>query len=117
MCEFCPEHNGQGESSGPPSAGFFSDDAVSAAAEKRAARPDVGGAPANDAFAGRKAQILSKGDKSSAGGIDAHAASICATINARPGYYTTSSCSGRSFLYAGAAAKRASVRPEVVGGG
>jgi tRNA(Phe) wybutosine-synthesizing methylase Tyw3 len=52
-------------------------------------------------FLTRKERVLSKRDKSSAGRIDARAVSICAAINARAEYYTTSSCSGRCFLYVG----------------
>ena len=52
-------------------------------------------------FQTRKANCLSKRDKSSAGRIDPRAVDICGEINARDEYYTTSSCSGRSFLYCG----------------
>ncbi|KAL7434506.1 hypothetical protein ACHAXM_004098 [Skeletonema potamos] len=52
-------------------------------------------------FQTRKANCLSKRDKSSAGRIDPRAVDICAEINAREEYYTTSSCSGRCFLYCG----------------
>ena len=48
-----------------------------------------------------KFNCLSKRDKSSAGRIDPRAVDICAVINARHEYYTTSSCSGRCFLYCG----------------
>jgi len=52
-------------------------------------------------FQARKAACLSKRDKSSAGRIDPKAVEICAAINAREEYYTTSSCAGRCFLYVG----------------
>lgn len=52
-------------------------------------------------FQSRKAACLSKRDKSSAGRIDPKAVEICAFINAREEYYTTSSCAGRCFLYRG----------------
>ncbi|KAL7516359.1 hypothetical protein ACHAWX_001382 [Stephanocyclus meneghinianus] len=52
-------------------------------------------------FAQRKIVVLSKRDKSSAGRIDPRAVSICSVINSRNEYYTTSSCSGRCFLYVG----------------
>jgi len=52
-------------------------------------------------FQSRKATCLSKRDKSSAGRIDPRAVEICAAINAREEYYTTSSCAGRCFLYVG----------------
>lgn len=49
----------------------------------------------------RKNLCLSKRDRSSAGRIDPKAVEICAAINAREEYYTTSSCAGRCFLYCG----------------
>lgn len=52
-------------------------------------------------FQSRKASCLSKRDKSSAGRIDPRAVEICAAINVREEYYTTSSCAGRCFLYVG----------------
>ena len=54
-------------------------------------------------FAHRKTQCLdgTKKDKSSAGQIDERCIEICQVINALPHYYTTSSCSGRCFLYRG----------------
>jgi len=54
-----------------------------------------------DGFQKRKSSCLSKRDRSSAGRIDPKAVQICAAINARDEYYTTSSCGGRSFLYCG----------------
>jgi tRNA G37 N-methylase Trm5 len=52
-------------------------------------------------FANAKAQCLGKRDKSSAGRIDPHAVDICAVLNAKDEFYTTSSCAGRCFLYQG----------------
>ena len=52
-------------------------------------------------FENSKAQCLGKRDKSFAGRIDVHAVEICSIINERDEFYTTSSCSGRSFLYQG----------------
>ena len=52
-------------------------------------------------FQTRKLNCLSKRDKSSAGRIDPRAVDICAEINRRNEYYTTSSCAGRCFLYRG----------------
>jgi tRNA(Phe) wybutosine-synthesizing methylase Tyw3 len=52
-------------------------------------------------FETRKLNCLSKRDKSSAGRIDPHAVDICAALNKRDEYYTTSSCAGRCFLYCG----------------
>ena len=52
-------------------------------------------------FQTRKFNCLSKRDKSSAGRIDPRAVDICAALNSRDEYYTTSSCAGRCFLYCG----------------
>lgn len=52
-------------------------------------------------FDNDKIQCLGKRDKSFAGRIDPKAVDICAEINARKDFYTTSSCSGRCFLYRG----------------
>jgi tRNA wybutosine-synthesizing protein 3 len=52
-------------------------------------------------FENSKAQCLGKRDKSFAGRIDVHAVEICSIINERDEFYTTSSCSGRCFLYKG----------------
>lgn len=53
-------------------------------------------------FQQRKKTFLGKDDKSSAGGIDAHAREICAVINDHwEDAFTTSSCSGRAFLWRG----------------
>jgi len=54
-----------------------------------------------DDFQSRKELCLSKRDRSSAGRIDPKAVEICAAINERKEYYTTSSCAGRCFLYSG----------------
>eukprot|EP00418_Pyrodinium_bahamense_P037755 CAMPEP_0179203402 /NCGR_PEP_ID=MMETSP0796-20121207/101392_1 /TAXON_ID=73915 /ORGANISM="Pyrodinium bahamense, Strain pbaha01" /LENGTH=580 /DNA_ID=CAMNT_0020908273 /DNA_START=158 /DNA_END=1901 /DNA_ORIENTATION=- len=56
-------------------------------------------------FAHRKRTFLGKGDKSSAGGIDAHAQEVCAAINERCEVFTTSSCSGRAYLWRGEGVK------------
>mmetsp|Transcript_49091 Transcript_49091/g.114826 ORF Transcript_49091/g.114826 Transcript_49091/m.114826 type:complete len:601 (-) Transcript_49091:8-1810(-) len=56
---------------------------------------------ASSAFEQRKRTFLSKDDKSSAGGIDKHCVEVCKVINARPAFFTTSSCSGRAFLWRG----------------
>lgn len=53
-------------------------------------------------FQQRKRTFLGKEDKSSAGGIDAHAREVCAVINDQwEDAFTTSSCSGRAFLWRG----------------
>jgi tRNA G37 N-methylase Trm5 len=52
-------------------------------------------------FENAKQQCLGKRDKSFAGRIDVKAVDICSVINERCEYYTTSSCSGRAFLYQG----------------
>jgi len=52
-------------------------------------------------FQSRKESCLSKRDRSSAGRIDPKVVNICAAINERNEYYTTSSCAGRCFLYCG----------------
>jgi len=62
-------------------------------------------ASSNGRFQVAKYQCLGKRDKSSAGRIDPHAIDICATINALPQYYTTSSCAGRCFIYQGPGVK------------
>ncbi|CAB9505858.1 synthesizing protein 3 homolog [Seminavis robusta] len=56
-------------------------------------------------FENSKIQCLSKRDKSFAGRIDARAVDICGVINDREEFYTTSSCSGRCFLYRGSGIK------------
>jgi len=63
-------------------------------------------------FENAKAQCLGKRDKSFAGRIDVHAVEICSVINERDECYTTSSCSGRCFLYQGKGVKK---RAEDVG--
>lgn len=52
-------------------------------------------------FANSKNQCLGKRDKSDAGRIDPRAVDICSVINEREEMFTTSSCSGRSFIYMG----------------
>jgi len=52
-------------------------------------------------FEHRKRTFLSKDDKSSAGGIDKHCVEVCEVINAKTAFFTTSSCSGRAFLWRG----------------
>lgn len=52
-------------------------------------------------FENAKQQCLGKRDKSFAGRIDVQAVEICSVINERCEYYTTSSCSGRAFVYRG----------------
>lgn len=59
-------------------------------------------------FLSRKKTFLSKDDKSSAGGIDVHAREVCAAINEREDAFTTSSCSGRAFLWRGEGVKSTS---------
>lgn len=56
-------------------------------------------------FQQAKAQALSKGDKSSAGMIDARVVGLCAAVNACDDLYTVSSCSGRHYLYRGEGVK------------
>ena len=50
-------------------------------------------------FQNQKQTFLAKLDKSKKGSIDKHALEIINTINQQPNYYTTSSCSGRIYLY------------------
>ena len=52
-------------------------------------------------FQSRKESALGKRDKSKAGRIDPRAVEICAAINNRLEYFTTSSCAGRCFMYRG----------------
>eukprot|EP00930_Biecheleria_cincta_P015971 TRINITY_DN1313_c1_g1_i1.p1 TRINITY_DN1313_c1_g1~~TRINITY_DN1313_c1_g1_i1.p1 ORF type:complete len:368 (+),score=53.50 TRINITY_DN1313_c1_g1_i1:114-1217(+) len=52
-------------------------------------------------FQARKESALGKRDKSNAGRIDPRAVDICAAINDRSEYFTTSSCAGRCLLYRG----------------
>ena len=62
-------------------------------------------APRQNDFAHSKDLCLGKRDKSSAGRIDPQAVEICGVLNALDAFYTTSSCSGRCFLYRGAGIK------------
>lgn len=52
-----------------------------------------------------KQNALGKKDKSSAGGIDPRAVSICAAINKNRDWFTTSSCSGRCYVWRGVGIK------------
>ena len=52
-------------------------------------------------FQDRKGNALGKRDKSNAGRIDPRAVDICAAINERVEFFTTSSCAGRCLLYRG----------------
>lgn len=66
----------------------------------------------NENFLRRKRTFLGKRDKSSAGQIDAKVVNICDSINHKDSYYTTSSCSGRSFLYRGSGTKKQSLNDQ-----
>ena len=52
-------------------------------------------------FEHRKRTFLAKCDKSSAGEIDEKAWEVCAELNQRPAFFTTSSCAGRAFIWRG----------------
>ena len=52
-------------------------------------------------FEHRKRTFLAKCDKSSAGEIDEKAKEVCAELNLRPAFFTTSSCAGRAFIWRG----------------
>ena len=56
-------------------------------------------------FLQAKGNALGKLDKSSAGKIDPRAVSVCALINGYDFWYTTSSCSGRCYLWRGVGVK------------
>jgi len=56
-------------------------------------------------FTNQKKTYLAKLDKSKKGGIDEKVISLLETINALPDYYTTSSCSGRTYLWKGTGKK------------
>ena len=56
-------------------------------------------------FTNQKKTYLAKLDKSKKGGIDEKVISLLETINALPDYYTTSSCSGRVYLWKGTGKK------------
>lgn len=56
-------------------------------------------------FEQRKRTFLGKEDKSSAGGIDAHCVALCEEINRLEAWFTTSSCSGRAFMFRGEGVK------------
>ena len=49
-------------------------------------------------FTRRKTDCLSKGDKSSIGGVDEPIRELCRKINSKDNLYTLSSCSGRAVL-------------------
>ena len=56
-------------------------------------------------FANEKKMFLAKNDKSKKGDIDTRVIPILNTINANTEYYTTSSCSGRVYLWTGTGKK------------
>ena len=56
-------------------------------------------------FANEKKMCLSKQDKSKKGDIDEKVIPLLKTINAKDNYYTTSSCSGRVYLWTGTGKK------------
>lgn len=56
-------------------------------------------------FRNNKKTYLAKSDKSKKGGIDTKIVPLLETINALPDYYTTSSCSGRAYLWKGTGKK------------
>ncbi len=53
------------------------------------------------AFTNDKKTFLEKQDKSKKGAVDEKVLPIISLINAHPRYYTTSSCSGRAYLWCG----------------
>ncbi len=56
-------------------------------------------------FRNNKKTFLAKSDKSKKGGIDEKIIPLLDTINALPDYYSTSSCSGRVYLWKGTGKK------------
>jgi tRNA wybutosine-synthesizing protein 3 len=56
-------------------------------------------------FDNEKKTYLAKEDKSKKGGIDQRIIPLLNAINAQPDYYTTSSCSGRTYLWKGTGKK------------
>jgi len=56
-------------------------------------------------FVNEKKTYLAKADKSKKGDIDTKIISLLGIINALPDYYTTSSCSGRAYLWKGTGKK------------
>lgn len=56
-------------------------------------------------FANQKKTYLAKMDKSKKGSIDEKAVLLLTKINENPSYYTTSSCSGRVYLWKGTGKK------------
>lgn len=57
------------------------------------------------AFDNEKKTYLSKADKSKKGNIDEKVIPLLTKINSLPDYYTTSSCSGRAYLWKGTGKK------------
>lgn len=57
------------------------------------------------AFDNEKKTVLSKTDKSRKGSIDARMIPLLKIINGKKDYYTTSSCSGRAYLWKGSGKK------------
>lgn len=60
-------------------------------------------------FANNKKTFLAKIDKSKKGDIDKRAIPLITTINQLPNYYTTSSCSGRVYLWTGSGKKNETI--------
>lgn len=60
-------------------------------------------------FPNNKKTFLSKFDKSKKGDIDTKAIPLINTINQLPNYYTTSSCSGRVYLWTGSGKKNETI--------
>lgn len=56
-------------------------------------------------FANNKKTYLAKADKSKKGDLDQKIIPLLTTINEKPDYYTTSSCSGRVYLWKGSGKK------------
>ena len=73
------------------------------------------------AFDNEKKTFLSKTDKSKKGSIDAKIIPLLKTINEKKDYYTTSSCSGRAYLWEGSGKKSETqwlkVSHDPIGGG
>ena len=57
-------------------------------------------------FTERKNKVLLKIDKSSRGRVDPRCVTVCDLLNNIPYFYTTSSCSGRFYLYSGVGNKK-----------
>ena len=56
-------------------------------------------------FDNEKKTVLEKEDKSKKGSVDARVIPVLNVLNTRPDYYTTSSCSGRVYLWQGSGKK------------